>query len=123
MKILFTSLFLFILSSQVFAQQVYITKTGEKYHEGTCRYLSQSKIPKELKDVIDYYDACKVCKPPVTISSAVKKSPEKKSAHEPAKTAPAKSRSTSVQCSGMTKAGARCKRMTTSSSGKCYQHD
>jgi endonuclease G len=29
----------------------------------------------------------------------------------------------SVQCSGRTKSGARCKRTTTSASGKCYQHD
>ena len=28
----------------------------------------------------------------------------------------------SVQCSGITKSGNRCKRMTRSSSGKCYQH-
>jgi endonuclease G len=33
-----------------------------------------------------------------------------------------KSKSTTVQCSGTTKAGNRCKRMTTSSSGRCYQH-
>ena len=33
-----------------------------------------------------------------------------------------KSSSSSVQCSGTTKAGNRCKRMTTSSSGRCYQH-
>jgi endonuclease G len=29
---------------------------------------------------------------------------------------------TSVQCSGITKAGARCKRMTLSENGRCYQH-
>lgn len=34
---------------------------------------------------------------------------------------PAKS-STSVQCTGTTKSGARCKRMTTNSNGRCYQH-
>ena len=33
-----------------------------------------------------------------------------------------KSNSTSVQCSGTTKSGSRCKRMTTSSSGRCHQH-
>ena len=33
-----------------------------------------------------------------------------------------KSSSTSVQCSGTTKSGNRCKRMTTNSSGRCYQH-
>ena len=30
--------------------------------------------------------------------------------------------STSVQCSGTTKAGDRCKRMTLSENGRCYQH-
>lgn len=35
---------------------------------------------------------------------------------------PTKSSSISVQCSGTTKSGRRCKRMTTSSSGRCYQH-
>jgi endonuclease G len=29
---------------------------------------------------------------------------------------------TSVQCSGITKAGDRCKRMTLSENGRCYQH-
>jgi len=31
-------------------------------------------------------------------------------------------RSVSVQCSGITKSGARCKRMTKSPNGKCWQH-
>jgi len=35
---------------------------------------------------------------------------------------PTKSSSITVQCSGTTKSGNRCKRMTTSSSGRCYQH-
>ena len=44
---------------------VYITKTGEKYHRGTCRYLSQSKISINLKDAIRRgYTPCSVCKPP-----------------------------------------------------------
>ena len=29
---------------------------------------------------------------------------------------------TSVQCSGLTKAGNRCTRMTSSENGRCYQH-
>ncbi|MGE3800593.1 MAG: thermonuclease family protein [Candidatus Kapaibacterium sp.] len=33
------------------------------------------------------------------------------------------STSTSVQCSGRTKKGAQCKRMTTNPSGKCWQHE
>jgi endonuclease G len=37
-------------------------------------------------------------------------------------TSKSKSPSSSVQCSGTTKKGARCKRMTKDSSGKCAQH-
>lgn len=36
--------------------------------------------------------------------------------------APSTRTSTTVQCSGTTKSGRRCLRMTTSSSGRCYQH-
>jgi len=44
---------------------VYITKTGEKYHTGSCRYLSKSKIPITLKDAkARGYGPCSVCKPP-----------------------------------------------------------
>lgn len=44
---------------------VYITKTGAKYHSGTCRCLSKSKIPISLKDAKKRgYDPCGICKPP-----------------------------------------------------------
>lgn len=44
---------------------VYITKTGAKYHSGTCRCLSKSKIPISLKDAKRRgYDPCGICKPP-----------------------------------------------------------
>lgn len=43
---------------------VYITKTGTKYHRGTCGHLSKSKIEVKLKDAIkNGYQACKNCKP------------------------------------------------------------
>ena len=31
---------------------VYITRTGKKYHRDGCRYLSQSKIPIDIKDAV-----------------------------------------------------------------------
>ncbi len=43
---------------------VYVTKTGAKYHVGSCRYLSKSKIPVNLKDAKARYSACSVCRPP-----------------------------------------------------------
>lgn len=41
---------------------VYITRTGEKYHESWCRYLSRSKIAISLGDALARgYTACSVC--------------------------------------------------------------
>jgi len=43
---------------------VYITRTGEKYHQSGCRYLSKSKIEISKKEAVkNGYTACKVCKP------------------------------------------------------------
>lgn len=45
-------------------QTVYITRTGEKYHRGSCRYLHSSKIAiKKSEARAQGYDACKVCRP------------------------------------------------------------
>jgi len=56
-------------AAPVFATQkkeriVYITRTGEKYHRGDCRYLSRSKIAIKLSEAkAQGYEACKVCRP------------------------------------------------------------
>ena len=43
---------------------VCITKTGEKYHKSSCRYLSRSQIAiTESAAILRSYEACKVCKP------------------------------------------------------------
>lgn len=43
---------------------IYITRTGEKYHQSNCRYLRQSKIQTTKKEAVkNGYSACKVCKP------------------------------------------------------------
>src|SRR5690606_17472925 len=109
------------LSEAVTAQTVYVTRTGEKYHADACRYLSRSKIAINLKDAVSNgYTACSVCKPGSgTSTQRHNVTPQRTSTSSPS-AAPA--RTTSRQCSGTTKAGARCKRMTTSASGRCYQH-
>lgn len=45
-------------------QVVYVTKTGKKYHKGSCHHLRQSKI-KTTQSAAEKsgYTACKVCKP------------------------------------------------------------
>ena len=103
--------FIAIGARSVSAQTVYITKTGQKYHTGDCRYLSQSKIAIELKEATQNgYDACSVCNPPRSSQSSSQplRSEAKKSA--------------SVQCGALTKAGTRCKHMTKSPNGYCWQH-
>ena len=44
---------------------VYVTKTGTKYHRADCRSLRQSKIAMKLKDAAKKYSPCKICKPPI----------------------------------------------------------
>lgn len=44
---------------------VYVTKTGKKYHLGTCSYLSKSSIPIKRKDArARGYSPCSKCNPP-----------------------------------------------------------
>lgn len=42
---------------------VYITRTGAKYHRGSCRYLKYSKIPISLEKAKQNYTPCSVCRP------------------------------------------------------------
>jgi micrococcal nuclease len=52
---------------------VYITRTGAKYHSGSCRYLSMSKIPISLKEAVEKgYGPCSVCGPPVLKATITK---------------------------------------------------
>ena len=50
---------------------VYKTKTGEKYHNAGCRYLSKSCIEITLEAAVKTYglSPCSVCKPPQLDSS------------------------------------------------------
>jgi hypothetical protein len=117
MKKHFLLLFMFFMlaAAHAFSQTVYVTKTGKKYHVQTCRYLSRSSIPISLANAIGAgYTPCSICDPPVKIWT----DSEKKSA---VMTTPRK-RAEAVQCSAKTKSGTRCKRMTKSPNGLCWQH-
>ena len=49
---------------------VYVTDTGEKYHNDGCRYLSKSRIPIDLDLAIaSGYAPCSVCNPDTKIGS------------------------------------------------------
>ena len=103
---LFILLALF-LGESGYAQTVYITRTGAKYHKDGCRYLSQSKIKTTVKDAMENeYTACAVCKPPAKVTQG--------SGQENLITAPAPVRKAkSSQCTARTKTNTRCSRMTT----------
>lgn len=46
-------------------ETVYITKTGERYHRGSCGTLRKSKIAKALSEAKAMgYTPCGLCKPP-----------------------------------------------------------
>lgn len=51
-------------ASSVDSKTVYITKTGSKYHDSGCSYLSKSKIEITLSDAKSRgFSACSKCNP------------------------------------------------------------
>ena len=50
---------------------IFVTKTGTKYHMGSCKALSKSKIPINLEDAIARgYTPCELCHPPAPRGNA-----------------------------------------------------
>lgn len=43
---------------------VYVTRTGQCYHRGSCSYLRKSKIPMKLSEARQQYRPCSRCNPP-----------------------------------------------------------
>lgn len=43
---------------------VYVTRTGSKYHQSGCSYLSKSQIPMKLSEAKARYGPCSRCRPP-----------------------------------------------------------
>lgn len=119
-------LLLFILSiafsSSVLSQTVYTTKTGEKYHKESCRYLKYSKKETTIdKAKVLGYSACGVCKP--TKENTKESSNAASNAITPkAENRTPKKKAIATQCTGKTKTGKRCKRKTKNANGRCYQH-
>jgi hypothetical protein len=120
-QLLFLTVILLFVVSNVCSQTVYITKTGKKYHNEDCRYLRRSSIPISLANAIENgYAPCSVCNPP-SIVTAKASSRSKVNTTTP-RNQNNYSQSVSVRCSAMTKAGRQCKRMTRSPNGRCWQH-
>jgi len=110
------------LACEMPAQNVYVTKTGEKYHKTTCHYLKNSKKEITLEVALERgFTACSLCKPTIKAEAKTLKPVEntQQLKIEPVSTVP---KANATQCSGKTKSGTRCKRMTKSANGRCYQH-
>lgn len=80
-------------------QFVYVMHDGEKYHTADCRYSKDAHSVSLKKAKADGKTACDLCKPNSTSGDK------------------------QIRCSAKTTDGTRCKRMTTSTSGKCFQHN
>jgi hypothetical protein len=120
-KLIVILLFLsFGIIENVLAQTVYVTNTGTKYHVSSCRYLSKSSYSIALSEAVSQgYVACSVCGVKRENSS---ESVDVVSTQPASNSSPGSESTISTQCTGTTKSGNRCKRMTTDSSGRCYQH-
>ncbi len=103
-------LILLLITTPLNAQVVYKTPSGTKYHLATCRMVKNVSEKISLAEAAKLGLApCKICAPSFVVGSLQK----------PKKT---QGQSSTLQCSGYTKAGNRCKHMTGIGNGYCYQH-
>jgi hypothetical protein len=116
--ILVAFVFTFQLNAQTQPKEVYRTLKGEKFHKKDCRIIKDKKAFKvTLKEAKKKgLVACKVCNPlgkDVVVKDKKKSTPKTKTQAK---------RKVAVRCMGYTLKGKRCKRMTKSADGTCWQH-
>lgn len=98
-KIFVIGLFLFFgLAVKGFGQTVYASDKGEKYHTADCKLSGDAKDMTVAAAKKAGKSACSICKPDELGKQKL------------------------TQSSGKTKDGTRCKPMTSSKGGKCFQH-
>ena len=105
-------------------EKVYITRTGGKYHRGSCSSLSKSKIEMPLAEAAAQYGACKNCRPPVPAAVlAVEATATPIPAPATAVAARVKaSPARSSRCQATTKKGSQCSRNAQAGRSYCWQH-
>jgi hypothetical protein len=81
-----------------YGQTVYTSEKGEKYHTADCKLSGDAKDITLAAAKKTGKSACGICKPDELGKQKL------------------------AQCGGKTKYGIRCKRMTASKGGKCFQH-
>jgi hypothetical protein len=106
-----TLLLLLLLASHGVAQAIYKTPSGKKYHLAECRMVtnvSEKITPQKALQL--GLQPCKICHP---VMQQLHFTSQNKAVGESTKT---------VQCSGITKKGTRCKHHTNIANGYCFQH-
>jgi hypothetical protein len=105
----FTIILLTLLCLKSSRQDVYKTPSGKKYHLASCRMVKNVSEKISLEKAIELgLEPCKICNPPASATNQSSKQPQ--------------GSGVTVQCKGITKAGTRCKHMTSIANGYCYQH-
>lgn len=100
------------IAEYAIGQDVFKTPSGKKYHLATCRMVENVSAKISVAKAVELgLDACKICKPPAAINAI------------PYSSKKAQGTNTTVQCKCSTKAGTRCKHMTSLANGYCFQHN
>ena len=111
MRLFLIILAVFVSGVTLHAQTVYKTPSGKKYYLASCHMVKNVSEAIDVKNAIEIgLEPCKICKP-ATVSSQpiIAKKPQGQG-------------KTTTRCLGYTKAGTRCKHMTSIANGYCYQH-
>jgi hypothetical protein len=105
---------LFLMVPKLFAQNMYKTPSGKKYHLASCRMVKNVSAKLLTPYDIQKYHLtpCKICKPPLHIKKYLQTSDNKAVGQ----------RQQSLRCKGLTKKGTRCKHRTKIANGYCFQH-
>ena len=108
---LFRIIILLLLSASLKAQTVYKTPSGAKYHTANCHMVKNVSEAIPLSKATELgLEPCKICKPATVAPQNL------------VSTKPQGTGTTTSQCIGLTRAGTRCKHMTSIANGYCFQH-
>ncbi len=114
-RTIFLSIILTLFSVSSFAQSVYKTPSGNKYHLAKCKHVNNVSLQMTVDEAIKNYHLrpCKVCKPPVPNEAIFLHSGKNKAVGS----------CETARCKGKTKEQLRCKRRTRLCNGFCFQHN
>lgn len=114
-RLIILSIILTFFSVISFAQSVYKTPSGDKYHLTTCKHVNNVALRMTVDEAINKYhlSPCKKCKPPVPKNAIFLHSGKNK----------AVGACEATRCKGKTKEQLRCKRRTKLCNGFCFQHN